>query len=101
MVLSDLFIAYDWVTHSHLVRFHVCPGALIEWHSQSIMCLCDVCTNGHYDVLEAHGRTHVRWQVQRHYITSALKHGGGEIPLVEVDICPAFLLALMSDESEK
>lgn len=43
----------------------------------------------------------MRWQVQRHHITSTLKHGSGKIPLVEVDIRPAFLLAFMSDKPEK
>lgn len=65
------------------------------------MCLCDVGTEGHHDILETHGRAHVRWKVQRHHISSALKHGGREIPLVEIDIRPTSLSDLTSGNAQK
>lgn len=65
------------------------------------MCLRDVGTKGEYNILKTHGRTHVRWQVQRHHITSALKHGGGKVPLVEINIRPTSLSDSVSGNAEK
>lgn len=73
----------DLALASQLIGFGVHTGALIEGFREVAVRWGCRCRRGHDDVLETHGRAHVRRQVEGRRVGRLVQHGGAGVNVLE------------------